>query len=170
MNISKFIYDDVNLFPTLLNDLFPNIHCPEASYKNLNRIIKEILIKQQYILVSEQLVQQVEERLVLNTLAEAQTQMGMKTNLYTLNLKALIVIELYGTLDPLTLMNDNKLLTLANEEHIRLQDYCSLLFEVGDLKYTSPATISRCGMVYVDPENLSSYPAWKRWLNMNLTD
>ncbi|CAF2598336.1 unnamed protein product [Rotaria sp. Silwood2] len=58
MNIPKFIYDDVNLFPTLLNDLFPNIHCPEASYKNLNRIIKEVLIKQQYILVSEQLVQQ----------------------------------------------------------------------------------------------------------------
>ncbi|CAF2718234.1 unnamed protein product [Rotaria sp. Silwood2] len=58
MNIPKFIYDDVNLFLTLLNDLFPNIHCPEISYENLNRIIKEILIKPQYILVSEPLIQQ----------------------------------------------------------------------------------------------------------------
>ncbi|CAF3120845.1 unnamed protein product [Rotaria sp. Silwood2] len=58
MNIPKFIYDDVNLFLTLLNDLFPNIHCPEISYKNVNLIIKEILIKPQYILVSEQLIQQ----------------------------------------------------------------------------------------------------------------
>ncbi|CAF4307848.1 unnamed protein product [Rotaria sp. Silwood2] len=40
-------------------------------------------------------------------------------------------------------MDDNKLLTLANEERIRLQDYCSLLFEVGDIKYASPATVSR---------------------------
>ncbi|CAF4705906.1 unnamed protein product [Rotaria sp. Silwood2] len=51
-------------------------------------------------------------------------------------------------------MDDNKLLTLVNEERIHLQDYCSLLFEVGDLKYASAATVSRCGMIYVDPENL----------------
>jgi dynein heavy chain len=67
-------------------------------------------------------------------------------------------------------MDDNKLLTLANGERIRLQDYCSLLFEVGDLKYASPATVSRCGMVYLDSENLGPDPVWKRWLNMNLMD
>lgn len=39
---------------------------------------------------------------MLNTLAEAQTQMGMKTSLFTINPKAVSVIELYGTLDPLT--------------------------------------------------------------------
>jgi dynein heavy chain len=67
-------------------------------------------------------------------------------------------------------MDDNKLLTLANGERIHLQDYSSLLFEVGDLKYASPATVSRCGMVYVDPKNLGPHPIWKRWLNMNLID
>ena len=67
-------------------------------------------------------------------------------------------------------MDDNKLLTLANGERIRLQDYCALLFEVGDLKYASPATVSRCGMIYVDPENLSPHAVWKRWLNRSLTD
>lgn len=67
-------------------------------------------------------------------------------------------------------MDDNKLLTLANGERIRLQDYCSLLFEVADLKSASPATVSRCGMVYVDSQTLGPEPIWKRWLNQNLTD
>ena len=44
-------------------------------------------------------------------------------------------------------MDDNKLLTLANGERIRLQPHCAMLFEVGDLQYASPATVSRCGMV-----------------------
>lgn len=39
---------------------------------------------------------------MINTLAEAQTQMGIKTNLYTINPKAININELYGTLDPLT--------------------------------------------------------------------
>ena len=53
-----------------------------------------------------------------------------------------------------SVMDDNRLLTLANGERIRLQKHCALLFEVYDLQYASPATISRCGMVYVDPKNL----------------
>lgn len=67
-------------------------------------------------------------------------------------------------------MDDNKLLTLANGERIRLQDYCSLLFEVGDLKYASPATVSRCGMVYVDSESLGPTAVWQRWLNVHFAD
>ncbi|KAK2497325.1 hypothetical protein MC885_009648 [Smutsia gigantea] len=64
-----------------------------------------------------------------------------------------------------SLMDDNKLLTLANGERIRLQAHCALLFEVGDLQYASPATVSRCGMVYVDPKNLKYQPYWKKWVN-----
>jgi hypothetical protein len=57
-----------------------------------------------------------------------------------------------------SVMDDNKLLTLPNGERIRLQDHCKLLFEVFDLQYASPATISRCGMVYVDSKNLGYNP------------
>ncbi|XP_055373636.1 dynein axonemal heavy chain 10 [Condylostylus longicornis] len=62
-----------------------------------------------------------------------------------------------------SVMDDNKLLTLANGERIRLESYCALLFEVGNLSYASPATVSRAGMVYVDPKNLKYEPYWKRW-------
>jgi dynein heavy chain len=42
-----------------------------------------------------------------------------------------------------SVMDDNKLLTLPNGERIRLQPHVKLLFEVADLQYASPATISR---------------------------
>ncbi|CAL8343019.1 unnamed protein product [Lota lota] len=63
-----------------------------------------------------------------------------------------------------SVMDDNKILTLANGERIRLQAHCAMLFEVGDLQYASPATVSRCGMVFVDPKNLRYTPYWQRWI------
>ena len=39
-----------------------------------------------------------------------------------------------------------------------------MLFEVYDLQYASPATISRCGMVYVDAKNLGFKPYYANWL------
>ncbi|CAH8518373.1 unnamed protein product [Schistosoma turkestanicum] len=69
-----------------------------------------------------------------------------------------------------SVMDDNRLLTLANGERIRLQAHCALLFEVSDLQYASPATVSRCGMVYIDPKYLGYEPYWKKWLNQRLTD
>ncbi|CAF0851193.1 unnamed protein product [Rotaria sordida] len=65
-----------------------------------------------------------------------------------------------------SVMDDNKLLTLANGERIRLQSHCAMLFEVGDLQYASPATVSRCGMVFVDPKDLKYRPFWTRWCNL----
>jgi len=64
-----------------------------------------------------------------------------------------------------SVMDDNKLLTLPNGERIRLQNHCKLLFEVYDLQFASPATISRCGMVYVDSKNLGYQPFVWTWLN-----
>ncbi|CAH8587314.1 unnamed protein product [Heterobilharzia americana] len=68
-----------------------------------------------------------------------------------------------------SVMDDNRLLTLANGERIRLQSHCAMLFEVGDLQYASPATVSRCGMVYIDPKYLGYEPYWKKWLSQRLT-
>lgn len=65
-----------------------------------------------------------------------------------------------------SVMDDNRILTLANGDRIRLQKYCSMLFEVYDLQYASPATVSRCGMVYVDPKNLGWRPYYAHWLKV----
>ena len=39
-----------------------------------------------------------------------------------------------------------------------------MLFEVQDLAQASPATVSRCGMVYIDPEDLKWLPYVRSWL------
>lgn len=62
-----------------------------------------------------------------------------------------------------SVMDDNKILTLSNGDRIRLKDHCKLLFEVFDLQFASPATISRCGMVYVDKKSLSCQDYYFRW-------
>ncbi|KEG14252.1 putative dynein heavy chain [Trypanosoma grayi] len=62
-----------------------------------------------------------------------------------------------------SVMDDNKLLTLPNGERIRLRPTSSLLFEVGDLQYASPATVSRVGMVFLDPVNLGWQPFIYSW-------
>jgi dynein heavy chain len=228
MNLPKFVFEDVPLFLGLIGDLFPGLDCPRVRYPNFNDAVEEVLREGNYIHVPEQVDKVVQlyetmltrhttmvvgpagggKSVVIDTLAKAQTKLGLTTKLNILNAKAVTVAELYGVLDPVTrdwtdgllsnifrevnkptdkkerkyivfdgdvdavwvenmnsVMDDNRLLTLPNGERIRLQKHCALLFEVGDLQYASPATVSRCGMVFMDPKNLGYRPYYQRWLN-----
>ncbi|XP_043266980.1 dynein axonemal heavy chain 6 [Venturia canescens] len=75
-----------------------------------------------------------------------------------------------------TVLDDNKMLCLANSERIKFTPYVHMVFEVMDLAQASPATVSRCGMVYVDPAELGWLPYVKTWvrglqiLNQDLQD
>jgi hypothetical protein len=57
------------------------------------------------------------------------------------------------------------MLCLPNGERIKLNPVTMrILFEVQDLAVASPATVSRCGMVYVPPESLGWRPFVQSWL------
>lgn len=53
-----------------------------------------------------------------------------------------------------TVLDDSKTLCLPNRKRIKLTQTCTFLFEVENLDVASPATVSRCGMVYVDSTQL----------------
>ncbi|XP_030635110.1 dynein heavy chain 2, axonemal [Chanos chanos] len=64
-----------------------------------------------------------------------------------------------------SVMDDNKVLTLINGERISMPEQVSLLFEVEDLAVASPATVSRCGMVYNDYSDLGWKPYVQSWMD-----
>jgi dynein heavy chain len=58
-----------------------------------------------------------------------------------------------------SVMDDNRLLTLASNERIRLLNHMRMIFEIRDLAYASPATVTRAGILFI-----SERQQWKNYV------
>uniref|UniRef100_A0A8C4MX33 Dynein axonemal heavy chain 11 n=1 Tax=Equus asinus asinus TaxID=83772 RepID=A0A8C4MX33_EQUAS len=80
-------------------------------------------------------------------------------------------IVLDGDIDPMwieslnTVMDDNKVLTLASNERVALTPSMRLLFEIHHLRTATPATVSRAGILYVNPQDLGWNPYVASWID-----
>ena len=64
-----------------------------------------------------------------------------------------------------TVLDDNKKLCLTTGEIIKLTPWMTMMFEVEDLIHASPATVSRCGMVFLEAKNLGWDALLKAYFN-----
>ena len=57
------------------------------------------------------------------------------------------------------------MLTLASNERIPLNPTMRLMFEIAHLKTATPATVSRAGILYVNPQDLGWNPMVQSWID-----
>lgn len=231
MNVSKLIAQDVPLFRSLVNDLFPSVNASSAGSEHDELLINlsDIVTKSERLIMHPswvtKVVQLYDTTLVRHgimmvgpsgagkskVISCLQDSLSITTGIVhkrsRMNPKAIRTEEMFGETDKLsgewvdgifasmwskyndrnrkdihwiicdgpvdaiwienlnTVLDDNRILTLANGDRIPMIDNVKLMFEVEDLRNASPATVSRAGIIYVSSSDLDWEPVLKAWLN-----
>lgn len=63
-----------------------------------------------------------------------------------------------------SVLDDNHLLTLPNGERISFGNNINFIFETNDLRFASPATVSRLGMIFLSDEDVDVQRITKTWI------
>ncbi|EAS04067.1 axonemal dynein heavy chain (macronuclear) [Tetrahymena thermophila SB210] len=232
VNIPKFTYNDVPLFLSITNDLFPGVKLPEIDYGKLENALKmacfssKLQPEKNFINKCIQLFDTINVRHGLMVVGDAFSGKSSITSClqkaisslkgiesyvnvasYKLNPKSITSDQLYGKLDPdtkswsdgviaiimrlcaqdsdlaerkwiifdgpvdavwienmNTVLDDNKKLCLTSGEIIKMSNWMTMMFEVQDLAQASPATVSRCGMVFLETNQLGWTPLIKSFI------
>jgi len=226
MNMSKFVAEDVPLFLSLIDDLFPGLKADRASFPELTASLEKVVVSKGLQLHPSWLnkcIQLYETYLVRHgimlvgpsgggktaiaeCLAGALTDMGTKHVIWKMNPKAITAPQMFGRMDAATgdwtdgifavlwrraakapknqntwivldgpvdaiwienlntVLDDNKVLTLANGDRILMTPAMKAFFEPENLANASPATVSRAGIIYVSDTELGWEPVVKSWL------
>ena len=234
-NVPKFLADDVPLFTSIIQDLFPGVDIPAVDYGALQQSIETALLGQGLQVVGPvvaKVIQLFETMVVRHGVMVVGETGTAKTTLWRtlqqsltalrnaenpderfqivqvdlLNPKSVRMGELYGEFNAVshewtdglvaslirgmvaddtpnkkwcvfdgpvdalwienmnTVLDDNKTLCLANGERIKLPSTIAMMFEVQDLAVASPATVSRCGMVFLEKVYLGWRPVVQTWM------
>ena len=227
MNMSKFVAEDVPLFLSLIDDLFPGLKAEKAAFPDIDAALRNqaqlrgLQNHERWLAKCIQLYETLLVRhgimlvgptgggktMMTSVLASALTELGTKHQIWKMNPKAITAPQMFGRLDAATgdwtegvfaalwrkasqprnstntwivldgpvdaiwienlntVLDDNRLLTLANGDRISMTNLMKLMFEPENLNNASPATVSRAGIIYVSETELGWHPLVDSWIS-----
>ncbi|CCW70907.1 unnamed protein product [Phytomonas sp. Hart1] len=225
MNLSKLVFEDIELFDSLLRDMFPGRQAAKGSHPEIEGELRKLVEGKGLLYWTpwvSKVLQLYETKLVRHGIMVVGPAMCGKTQCYNamtdvlsrttvphqqlrMNPKAITAPQMFGRVDvsgdwhdgvfsalwrqavraakkknvwivcdgPVdaiwienlnTVLDDNKLLTLANGDRIQMTDTMKCCFEMENLANASPATVSRAGIVYISDVILGWRPVLESML------
>ncbi|KAF6214793.1 hypothetical protein GE061_009536 [Apolygus lucorum] len=179
MNVSKLVDEDEPLFVSLIEDLFVGLKLTSSFYKDMQAAIESTcqeMVLTNYPYWNLKVIQAITAPQMFGRLDVATNDWtdGIFSTLWRRALKIKkdehVWIVLDGPVDAVwienlnSVLDDNKLLTLANGDRLPMAVNSKLVFEPDNVDNASPATVSRMGMVFLSSSVLPWAPILDGWL------